>query len=155
MGQFSYLIFFLASIITAYFIGSMIERSHYDEIKIKENDYKDLPVVTSKKIIKQDQIIQADLVDASVVISLDYFKRFLAGLRNIVGGRIKSYETLLDRGRREAILRMKEKARALNADIILNMRFETSNIGQVTNKKDKNIGCFEILVYGTALKLKK
>jgi uncharacterized protein YbjQ (UPF0145 family) len=47
-------------------------------------------------------------VSGSVVVSVDYFKRFLAGLRTLVGGRVTSYETLLDRARREAILRCKE-----------------------------------------------
>ena len=47
---------------------------------------------------------------------------------------------------------MKEKARQLNADIILNLRYETSNIGMVTDKKN-SIGCIEILAYGTAVKL--
>ncbi|MFT6733724.1 MAG: hypothetical protein ACJAS9_001914 [Polaribacter sp.] len=43
---------------------------------------------------------------------MDYFKRFLAGLRNIFGGRVVTYESLVDRARREAILRMKEKCPA-------------------------------------------
>lgn len=89
-----------------------------------------------------------------MVISLEYFKRILAGLRNIVGGRIKSYETLLGWGRREAILRMKQRAKEIGTDIILNMWFETSDIGTVT-KKRSSIGCFEVLAYGTAVKLKR
>ena len=36
------------------------------------------------------------LVSGNVVVSVDHFKRFLAGLRNIVGGRLKAYETILD-----------------------------------------------------------
>ena len=75
-------------------------------------------------------------------------------MRNIVGGRIKSYESLLDRGRREAILRMKKAAAELDADVILNLRFETSGIGQVTRKKG-SIGSFEVLAYGTAVKFKQ
>ena len=57
--------------------------------------------------------VSKDAASASsrVVISLDHFKRFLAGLRALVGGRIRSYETLLDRARREALMRMKEAAR--------------------------------------------
>ena len=33
-----------------------------------------------------EQVESAALVHGSAVISIDYFKRFLAGLRNIVGG---------------------------------------------------------------------
>ena len=44
------------------------------------------------------------------MVSVDYFKRFLAGLRMIFGGRVSSYESLLDRARREALLRMRLQA---------------------------------------------
>ena len=43
------------------------------------------------------------MVTGSIVISLDYFKRVIAGLRGLVGGRIKTYEPLLERARREAM----------------------------------------------------
>jgi uncharacterized protein YbjQ (UPF0145 family) len=87
------------------------------------------------------------LVAGSVVISVDYFKRFLAGLRNIFGGRVRSYESLLDRARREAILRMKAEAKALGADMVFNIKMETASI----SKGRRNaIGAVEVLAYGTA-----
>ena len=146
------LIIFLVLLVGAYFIGSFVEKSHYSEIIQKERAFMRLPAITSKKIVDEDVIENSQLVTGSVVISLDHFKRFLAGLRNFFGGRISSYETLLDRGRREAILRMKAQADAIGSDLILNMRFETSSIGQVSSRG--TLGCFEVLAYGTAVKLK-
>lgn len=135
-----------------YLIGSLIiEKRHYASILTREKAFLSLPVVTSKEITEDQTIEQSWLVKGNVVVSLDYFKRFLAGLRNIFGGRVKSYETLIDRARREAILRMKQEAR--NADMIINMRFETSTIGQSANKK-QSLGSIEVLAYGTALKFK-
>jgi uncharacterized protein YbjQ (UPF0145 family) len=152
----TYLSYFLIIITLGFVIGTLLEKRHYQDIAIREEHYLTLPAVTSQDIEDPAQILEAEMVSGSVVVSLDYFKRFLAGLRKIVGGRIKSYETILDRGRREAILRLKHKAKLLNADIILNLRFQTSNIGMVSNKKRKGkIGCFEVLAYGTAVKLKK
>ncbi len=91
-------------------------------------------------------ISHAQLVHGHVVISIDYFKQILAGLRNFFGGTIQSYETLLDRARREAILRMKESCPTANE--ILNLRIETSSI----SKGDGNrIGSIEVLAYGTAI----
>jgi len=148
-----YLIYFILFLFLGYFIGTAVEKRHYHSIGVRERQYINLATVTSKKIEEADQIFSTQLVMGSVVISLDYFKRFGASLRNIVGGRIKSYETILDRGRREAVLRMKEEALKIKADIILNMRFETSAIGLITKKKN-SIGCFEVLAYGTAVKLK-
>ncbi len=141
-------------VVFAYVFGTLMEEEHYAHIKKGEKDFVTLPAVTSKNIENIDQIQEVQLVHGSVVISLDYFKRILAGLRNVFGGRIKSYETLLDRGRREAILRMKGQARKWGADMILNMRFETSSIGMVA-KGNSTIGCFEVFAYGTAIKLKK
>lgn len=155
MDNLIYFFYFLFFLCLGYFAGTAIEKTHYRNIEVREQVYLRLPAVTSKKIEDESQILEAQLVTASIVISLDYFKRFLASLRKIVGGRIKSYETLLDRGRREAILRLKKKAVEIDADIILNLRFETSGIGQVTKKKGGSVGCFEVLTYGTAVKLKK
>lgn len=153
MEFFLNMIIFLILLIVAYAVGITVESAHYSEIKKNEEQFLNLPAVTSKEIEDKDRIAQSQLVTGSVVISLDYFKRILAGLRNIVGGRITSYETLLDRGRREAILRMKREAQQMGADMILNMRFETSGIGTVTRKKG-SVGSFEVLAYGTAIKFK-
>jgi uncharacterized protein YbjQ (UPF0145 family) len=84
----------------------------------------------------------------STVISVDYFKRFIAALRNFFGGRVTSYESLLDRARRESLLRMKAEAAALNAESVFNVKYETASI----SKGAKNaIGSIEVLAYGTAL----
>lgn len=147
-------ILFVSIIGLAYFVGTMVEVSHYQEIKTREQELLTLPVVTSEDFLDETKEVEiAELVSGSVVVSIDYFKRILAGLRNIVGGEVSSYETLIDRGRREAMLRMKELARG--ADIILNMRIETSSISQSANKKKQNIGSIEVLAYGTAVTFKK
>jgi len=65
-----------------------------------------------------------------------------------VGGNVRSYETLVDRGRREAILRMKEATPS--PDIIINLRIETSTIGKSANRG--SIGSIEVLAYGTAIR---
>jgi hypothetical protein len=59
---------------------------------------------------------------------------------------MKPYETLLDRARREAVLRLKESCPG--AVQIINLRIETSSI----SKGSKNqIGCVEVLAYATAI----
>ena len=81
-----------------------------------------------------------------MVVSVDYFKRFIAGLYLFFGGRVTSYEPLLDRARREAILRMKESCP--EAAQIINLRVETSLISKGAKNK---IGSVELLAYGTAI----
>jgi len=147
------LIIFVALIVLGYTAGTIAERRHYHSIEKRERNLLHIPAVTFENALPEDaEIYKVQLVSGNVVVSIDYFKRFLAGLRNLVGGEVMSYETLVDRARREAVLRMKENSRG--ADIILNLRIETSAIGQSANRR-QNIGSVEAIAYGTAVTLKK
>jgi uncharacterized protein YbjQ (UPF0145 family) len=97
-------------------------------------------------------VASADLVQGSIVISVDYFKRFLAGLRAIFGGRIRSYEPLLDRARREALLRMTEDAVSRGFDAVVNVRLETARLAS-SRGNGKGTAGVEMLAFGTALEL--
>jgi uncharacterized protein YbjQ (UPF0145 family) len=66
------------------------------------------------------------------------------GIRNIVGGELKSYSNLLSEARDEAIDRMEADAAAMDADAIVNVRLETSEIAG---------GGAEVIAYGTAVRL--
>jgi uncharacterized protein YbjQ (UPF0145 family) len=142
------LIVFLSLLAVGYGAGTWAEKRHYRSIFQREAALIHLPAVTLKSVaVPEERIRSARLVVGSAVISVDYFKRILAGLRNIFGGKVKSYESLIDRARREALLRMKEMAG--DATVIVNVRIETSAIGK--QSKRKNIGCLEAVAYGTAL----
>ena len=144
------LIIFAVLISLGYVFGKIAERNHYKSIVERENKLLTLPTTSSKYPIGEAiNINKSQLVQGNVVISVDYFKRMLAGLRNIFGGRVQSYETLLDRARREAILRLKESCP--EADQIINLRLETSSIYK---GQRGNIGSVEILAYGTAIYFK-
>ena len=135
-----------------YFFGRIAEKRHYKSIIKREAQYRHIAAITSR-ILQQScyssQTPDASmLVTGSVVISVDYFKRFLASLRALIGGRVVSYESLLDRARREAILRMKEQASVLGANKVFNIKLETSSISKSAKGK---IGSIEVLAYGTAL----
>ncbi len=142
------LIVFLTLLILGYLFGQYFERRHYKSILRREKETLRLPLLTMKTTPGGLSSCDAALVTGSVVVSVDYFKRFLAGLRALVGGRIKSYESLLDRARREAILRMKEQAIGRGAIVVTNVRIETASISK---GKRKAIGSIEVLAYGTAI----
>lgn len=137
---------FLLLLVVGYVSGSLIEKRHYKQIRQKEEEFKTLPVIALKRPLNEDGIVSCRLVNGSVVISIDFFKKFLAGLINFFGGNISAYETLLDRARREAMLRLKEDAK--DASEIINVRIETSSITKNTNN---SVGCVEVLAYGTAI----
>ena len=144
--------FFLGLLVLGYVAGSIAEKLHYRSIIEREKRYLRLPAVTTKhQEVPEEKIQSAKLVTGSAVISIDYFKRILAVFRNIFGGTVKSYESLIDRARREAVLRMKETAK--DATIIINVRIETAAIGRKAYRK--GVGCLEAIAYGTALKVKE
>lgn len=132
-----------------YFFGRMAENRHYKSILQREKKYQQLTVVASKFPPAFKKHHDTELVMGSVVISVDYFKRFVASLRNLIGGRVRTYETLVDRARREAILRMKEDAARLGAKMIFNIKLETAGISK--NQRNNNVGSVEVLAYGTAI----
>ncbi len=144
------LFIFLFLLILGYFSGSIAERMHYKSIMSREEAMLGLPVVTSEEGFIEENITRSELICGSVVVSIDYFKRLLAILRNIFGGPVKSYESLVDRARREAILRLKESAMKIDADIVVNLRVETAAIGYNANRK-RQVGSVEVIAYGTAL----
>ncbi|MBE1300894.1 MAG: heavy metal-binding domain-containing protein [Alteromonadaceae bacterium] len=134
-------------IVIGYVFGRIAENNHYKSITQREEVYLRLPCTTNKLPLQTERkILRSEMVRGDVVISVDYFKRIVAGLRALVGGNVTTYETLVDRARREAILRMKERARG--ADEIVNLRIETSS---VFKGQQGQVGSVEVIAYGTAV----
>ncbi len=131
-----------------YIVGSGREKKHYKSIRRREAQLKHIMVFETKKPPVNTEL-GGQLVKGNVVVSTDYFKMFVAGLRKLIGGRLTTFESLLDRGRREAILRMKREASLLGANMVFNVRFETSAVSQGANGA---IGSIEVLAYGSAIK---
>ncbi|WCK55266.1 heavy metal-binding domain-containing protein [Aneurinibacillus sp. Ricciae_BoGa-3] len=66
----------------------------------------------------------------------------MAGLRSIMGGEIKEYTSMLEDARKQAMDRMVQNARAMGADAVIMMRYDSGEIGQDMS---------EIVAYGTAV----
>lgn len=142
----SSLVIFLTFLGCGFFVGRHLEKNHYRSI-IEREAYVSLPTSSSRfPQTSETELDRGEMVFGTVVISVDYFKRVLSALINLFGGDLRPYETLLDRARREAILRLVESCP--DAAEIINLRIETSSISKGTNKK---IGCVEVIAYGTAI----
>ncbi len=141
-------VFFL---VFAYFVGSALESRHFKHIRARELSLRDFPTSTFEQLPDGWHASDPQLMVGNVVISLDYFKRIIAGLRGLVGGRIKTYEPLLDRARREALLRLKEQAKGAGYDAIINVRLETSRMAN--SQGGQGTAGIEMLAFGTAVRL--
>ena len=153
-----YYILSIAFIGVTYLIGRTIEKKHYQEIRKQEVEFARIPAITIPYLPESwgmnpefalNNRSSSIVVTGSVMISQDYFKSTASILKSIIGGRLYSYETLLDRARREAVLRMKREARTKGYNTIIGVRFETSTIASNSNRTTG----VEVMVYGTALRV--
>ena len=143
------LVVFLVLLAIGVLAGRANERKHYRELAEAEEALRDI-AVSNVRSTEAAALGRATLVVGSVVIAEDFFKRVAAGLKSIVGGNIRSYETLLERGRREAIVRMKQEARRLGATHVVNVRLETASLSEDFSGRRPMFSA-EFIAYGTAL----
>ena len=130
--------------------GQITEINHFAKLKRREKETQGVILSNVKHYVLDRKVLDAHFVSGHVVISTDYFKSLCASLRRLVGGRVRSFEKLIERGRREALLRLKDEAAVLGADFVLNVRFETFTIAR--SRQGKGLTGVEVLAYGTAVK---
>jgi uncharacterized protein YbjQ (UPF0145 family) len=102
-------------------------------------------IITTTESIPDKKVVEIlGVARGSTVRARNIGRDIFAGLKNIVGGEIEEYTKLQAQSREQAMHRMVEDARKMNADAVINVRLTTSMVMQ---------GCSEILAYGTAVKL--
>ena len=131
------------------FFGTRAHKKHITDLDAREAALAHMVVTNLKTLPATGN--PPILVSGSVVIAFDYFRRFIASFVMFFGGRITMYETMLDRARREALLRLLEQAHAAGSREVHNVRFEFSRIG--SSAQNANVGgSAELLAYGTAVR---
>ena len=73
-------------------------------------------------------------------------KDIMASLRNLAGGEVYEYTKLLAEVREQAVDRMVEEARALGANGVLAIRFQSAEVSKAAA---------EMMCYGTAVELRE
>ena len=135
------------------FAGRVAERKHFaslalretQQVKIFTTDLSRYPLISSAQPTPQ-------IVITEVVIATDYFKSFVASLKKLVGGSLGTYLSLVERARREAILRLKEQASQMGYNAICNVRLETADIGGTSEGKGK-VAMVAVLASATAYRV--
>ena len=102
-------------------------------------------ITTTTDFIPNKEIVEVlGIARGSTVRARNVGRDIFAGLKNLVGGEISEYTKLQAQSREQALDRLIEDAKKLDADAIINIRFMTSMVMQ---------GASEILAYGTAVKI--
>jgi uncharacterized protein YbjQ (UPF0145 family) len=100
-------------------------------------------IIVTTEVISGYRIVETKgQVFGVVVRSRGLGGNIMAGLRSIGGGEIKEYTRLLEDARRHAIDRMVENATAMGANAVVDMNFDSAEIGNTMS---------EIVAYGTAV----
>jgi uncharacterized protein YbjQ (UPF0145 family) len=100
--------------------------------------------VTTETIPGREVVEVLGIARGNTVRARNVGRDITQGLRNLAGGELKAYSTLLTQARDEAIARMERDAVAMGADAVVNVRMETSEVTQ---------GASEVIAYGTAVRL--
>lgn len=122
--------------------GRYNERKHLAELEQNEQRLAYISTDTQRITVYAQH---GHLISSNVVISHDYFKFVLANIQNFFGGRLRSYESIVERARREAIIRLKLEAEKTGAIHIAAVRLSTTEMGMQG-------GMVEVFAYGTAIK---
>lgn len=93
------------------------------------------------------EVVEAlGVVKGEIVQSKNIGRDFMASMKTIVGGEIVGYTDMIKVARQMATKRMVDEANNLGADGVINIKYGSSAVMN---------GAAEIIVYGTAVKLKK
>ncbi|HUA80859.1 MAG TPA: YbjQ family protein [Dyella sp.] len=101
-------------------------------------------VVTTENVPGHQVVQVKGQVFGVVVRSRGIGGNMMAGLRSLVGGEIHEYTAMLEEARRHALDRLVSNAKAMGANAVVMMRFDSAEIGQTMS---------EIVAYGTAVVL--
>ena len=115
-------------------------------IPTRKTKNKDMIVTTTEQLPNAEIKEVIGIVKGSSVRARNLGRDAIALLKNVVGGELEEYTKLMQQSREQAMERLIEEAKNLNADAVINIRFSTAMVVQAAS---------EILVYGTAVKLKK
>jgi uncharacterized protein YbjQ (UPF0145 family) len=134
------LITFLVLMALGLFVGGYIERRHFRLLDAREAEHDSILITQLKSYPFAVAGPSApSIFFGEAVISSDYLKSFLGSLRKIFGGEMRSYQSLLVRARREALLRLVEDARSQGYNAVCNVRYESTDIAGSAKSRKKAV----------------
>ena len=87
-------------------------------------------IITTTPNIEGKQVTRyLGVVTGETIFGMNMVRDFFASIRDIVGGRAKSYEEVLSRAKNEALAEMEERAKALGANPVLSVSLDYEAIG--------------------------
>ena len=91
------------------------------------------------------------LLHVSICVGPSMGQIFFMWFKSLFGGRLHSYDVVLDYGRREVLLRLNQQAKDLGCSSMVNIRIETSTVSFAKNDKSKT-SSVEFLAFATGIR---
>ena len=86
-------------------------------------------LLTTTNTIEGKQIVQYyGIVTGETIIGANLFKDFFAGIRDIVGGRAGSYESVLREAKDTALQELRERAMQLGANAVIGIDLDYETV---------------------------
>jgi uncharacterized protein YbjQ (UPF0145 family) len=146
------LLFVLFFVMLGWLAGSNAERRHFKNLSKREAACEDMALTNLKSFPHgTDPEVHAMIITAEVVIASDYLKNLLAKIRKFFGGELRAYHSLMNRARREAILRMLEQARSHGYNAVCNIRVNLVDISGASS--GGQMGIVVVMISGTAYRI--
>ena len=149
MADYIFLIIPLVLLILGYLYGKTADRAHLQRLQQQLDELDDMLVTNLKSFpLYTEGGPPPELIVSEVVIATDYLKSFLASWRNLFGGEMKSYLSLLVRARLEVLVRLQAEAQQRGHNALCNVRFQTADIAGATGKRSAT--AVALIAYATA-----
>lgn len=104
-------------------------------------------IVTTTPTIQGREIAEyLGIVTGEVIVGANLFRDMFASITDLVGGRSGSYEQVLERARKEAILEMVEKCNQLGGDALVGCDLDYEVLGKAGSM-------LMVAISGTAVRL--
>jgi uncharacterized protein YbjQ (UPF0145 family) len=115
-------------------------------LMVEASSNSGMPMTTGLEFTGFEITETLGVVYGLVVRSMGFTGSVGAAFKSLRRGEIHQYTQLLEDSRRHAIDRMVDNARLVDADAVIGVRFDSSEIGQQFT---------EIVSYGTAVKIRR
>lgn len=145
-----YILLPAAFLLAAMFAGNYIASRHEADLRRRSATVAHIRATDTRMMLDAKAGANpAAIVTSEVTLGIDHFRGFLGKLKNIFGGEVRSYQTTLDRARREAVTRILEQAHAKGFNAVANLRVDFADIGGNATMAQK-AAMVSILAVGTA-----
>ena len=130
-------------------MGQPTPRKHAQAINKQHNAYiliyrQEMLISTTPTIEGRPIQVYKGVVTGETIIGANWFKDFMAGIRDIIGGRSGSYEKVLREAKDTSLAEMQQRAEEMGANAIVGVDIDYETIGQ-------NGSMLMVAVSGTAV----